>query len=528
MPDPSSSTLAQERIESAIEILRSPVPAAVLDDPDLLAALASPGEYSGDVESAYAAIREETGGTALVHAIRRAARDVVISRRESGRRVAQTVAYDRTRPPVVVLGSHAYVWSRGDYRLIGTDLVGVELDREGHETTRSTDSGSRPLTWPELYALYGVRVGTVEYEMGGTSRVDGSRLILGCCALDASIRPERSPDVEEWLEHLAGQQLGALLDWLATSGRTQEPTAACYLQGPPSTGKGLLALGVGRMWSTQITTYASVVLGSWTQALIRQPLIWLDERAPRDVTDQGSAAFRRVTGNSVHPYSAKFQPDATIRGCPRLLITSNHDDALRFGSEDLLREDEEAIGRRILHIRVQQAAADYLEARGGRQGLTRYWIEEADGSPGALPRHLAWLAQTRKVTPGSRYLVEGDAAGWLRSHASRAGLPQRILVALARWATDPDVLPRDAGHPCSVDRAKRQLRVRATDLHAVWGILSGDDRSISIQAIGRALSRLGELDRGRTRCHLISVDQVVEAAEATGIGDPEAILRRCT
>jgi hypothetical protein len=221
-------------------------------------------------------------------------------------------------------------------------------------------------------------------------------------------------------------------------------------------------------------------------------------------------------GESTHELREKHRPAATIQGCARLIVTAQGPDALRISEEDLSALDEEAIGLRLLHVQAQPEARRVLEALGGR-ATTEGWC---DPRRGELVAHLRWVIATRQVQPDSRLLVEGDPATWLRGAAQRRGLPQAILVAVARALLGA----RQVG--CPADASDGVAYVSCDLLHQRWRELTGDDRGPSLQALGRGLSRLGgRVHRYGAWVYAVEGGSVVEAAELVGL-DAELLRTR--
>jgi len=523
----------------ALDLLATSGPDAVLSDPSALAALADPGQWAGDVERALAALPASTRS-----ALRRAGRAVL----RAGRAAVGGggVVPFPGAPPVpstppgapLLLAARGGAWVRlgGRYCPVPTEVAVQELVRAGHAQLQvpTPAGGWRAMSYPDAYATCGALVSRVVYVLGAPDDrydpTDGA-LYLGCATPDPHLAPAYHPGVARWLELLAGPRHGRLLDWLATAWDLAHPTAALYLEGGAGTGKSMLASALARCWGTGVTTYADVVLGTYSGALIRQPVVWLDERAPDDRNGKGTSAFRSLVGNRVHPYSEKYQASGTIQGCPRLVITSNNDDALRFGKEDLSRTDLEAIAARILHLEVDDAAAAYLATID-----TAGWVEGAEGRPGAVCAHLAWLRDHHTVTArGARFLVEGDVGPWLRRQASQTGLAQDVLVALVRALTDLRLAEDPATHLRPALRlvevvrdeagAPQHATVAATDLHTAWPLLTGDRSGrVTVARLGRVLRGLAGhgAPRHRDRRHAVAWS-LLEDACALLHGGPEVL-----
>lgn len=507
----------------ALALLSADGPDAVLSEPWALAALADPGQWAGDVERALAALPGR-----VQSAVRRAGRAVVkAGRAEAG----AVVPFPGGPPPApqpamatpLILTMRGCAWIRlgGRYVPTPTDTAVQELIRAGNDSLQTqTDRGWRPLSWADAYARVGALVVRVVYELGAEAdrydATDGT-LYIACGRTDPQLTPQHYPEIHTWLCRMAGDALPRLLDWLVSVWDLQRPTAALYLEGGGGTGKSMLASALQRCWGTSSTTYADVVLGSYSGALIRQPIVWLDERAPEDRGGKGTAAFRSLVGNRSHPYTEKYQASGTIIGCPRLIITSNTDDALRFGQEDLVRADLEAIAVRILHIDVDDAAASYL------RGIdTSGWVTTDDGKPGKICQHLAEMHLHYKIErPGRRFLVEGEIGAWLRRQSSQSGLAQDVLVAVVRALTDL----RDVEDPVThefparglVSVAQGHVLVGATDLHRAWPLLSGDRSGrITVARLGRVLRGLAGHVKGHAkgRRHPIDNDLVRDACRS--------------
>ena len=299
----------------------------------------------------------------------------------------------------------------------------------------TTSAQNRPLSSAEYLTMYGEAIGEVIAEMGREKSVyRHGNLIEGCC-VPAKVSPEYNPHVAEWLRLLAGRHHEKLLDWLATATQLSDPTAAIYLQGPPSIGKGLLANGIASLWPGSDATSFGDATGKFNGALCRNPLVYVDEISQTfDGGDGFSGSFRSLISESSRQLRRKNLPSGTLRGCPRLIIAANNSDALRL-RESLTKADLEAIALRILHIQADDQAARYLEKLGGRT-FTKFWVNTADGGPGVVAAHIAHLAATREVQPGSRFLVEGVISDWHRGLMGCSGVQGDVLAALAKYRKD--------------------------------------------------------------------------------------------
>lgn len=406
-------------------------------------------------------------------------------------------------PAILVAGSTWLIREGDTYFQVQESLLREHLrrTRPDVELTWLDDEGKpRRKTVAQLYAEYGRRADEVIYELGGTTRFlprgeDGGTLILGVCR-PLEVTPEYHERIAQWLFWLGGGDCGGhpdrLLDWLATCHDLSRPTAALYMRGVKSSGKSMLAQAVTRGWGHHVASFADVVLGSYSGALLRTPIILVDERVPEVAGKPVAALFRDAVTSKSRPLTEKYKASGTLRGCPRIVICANDDDALRLGdSED--RQAEDAIGERILRVVAHPSTGELLESWGGWRE-THDWVEDGDG-PGRIWRHVAWLRQHHRLSrdPG-RLLVYGDPASWLASVTARRGLPREIMLATIRWAARVDLRPDDPY--CHVE--PEYIRVYVQDLCQLWQKLTNHQRAPSYSAMGAALAKISEKRRDST------------------------------
>jgi hypothetical protein len=446
-----------------------------------------------------------------------------------------------------ILAPSGYVRAPADGSMLIAHLKNYHPHLNPFVPTASEPPKQRPMTTGELWEHFGRTVDRVL----ASYTIDGSRFdpepadpMRGALYLQAGRRPKVSPvhhaEVAAWLDRLAGRDgIGRLLDWLATCHLLDRPTAALFVYGPPSAGKGLLAAGVAAMFGGERVTLAAAT-SRFNASLLKSPIVHLDEGAEGGRT--ASARLRELIGESTHTIEEKHQPRMTLKGCPRVVVTTNNPDALKI-AEELTAEDEAAIGVRLLLIdvptdandRTRCPAADYLAEHGGRT-FTREWVERvgADGKtePGKVCEHFAWLQAHREVTHGDRFLVHGDADAWRRRAGERGGIATKILVVLAQLATG-ERRDADEGAHVVVYRGAAEAWVSASALHRRWLDLTGDRAPPAMKTVAAHLRNLS-LDNGPTqrrvsgspvRAYRIPAAAVLKAAEAHGVGDDDRIRR---
>lgn len=405
-------------------------------------------------------------------------------------------AHDTTpdgRPYLVkVTGGTVWFVATPDGGFVPVDerLLRKELERHWPDlpTKAAGDDGQARVMGPaELFGRYGIRAENVFYAYTGRTRFTYRPPHTGDLfvrVITADPPPAvRHEEVMAWLALVGGDRL---LDWLAVVDQLDHPTAALLLLGVARIGKSMIALGCARYFGCAVADYDDIFKGRFNGALLRSPIVALDESTEAEAT---SAGFRKLTANSAHAVEEKNRPTATLLGCPRLIVSSNEPDPLKLGREDLSLASENAIGERILMIDCDPAAAAYLAEHGGR-AFTRDWIQWSDGSPGKLPETIAWLVAHRQVVHGSRFLVEGNAAEWAARIATRTGLPATILDAIAVHAGDRQLRARLEDDP-PFRYSAGWAHVRNAALRTHWRSLLGDsERTPSHKQVTDALRKL--------------------------------------
>ena len=477
------------------------------------------GEERGDVNGTL-------GGAALIDAYRSGHR----APRMDGRAPqGDSLPYQTTpdgRPYIVVPPGRAAGWfvssNAGGFGLTPKEILHVELERHWPdlpvEYQPNIEAPPKKMPPAMLFSRYGVRASAVYYTYIGESRFEPRPGHTGDvyvrCLSDEHVPAVRHDDVLEYLRVLCGDQTEILLDWLSTVHRFDRPTGVPVLIGAHSSGKSMLPQGLGRRFAAGTTDYDDIFKERFNDALLRSPIVWLDEVTE---TDARSGRFRKLTANLEHSIEGKGIPSGLLRGSPRLIVTSNEPDPLRLGRERLSATSEDAIGSRIIQIDCRPEAADWLRERGG-YALTAEWVTRSDGRPGKIAETIAWLEKHRSVGEPTRFLVEGDAAAWAARIGSRQGLAGTVLDALAiylSWdSTEREALP---AHPFLFDESyPDHVLVFNKPLRECWSSLLGE-RAPSHRAVASALEKLGGgaatkkrtlSDGSRPRCNLIPLELV--------------------
>lgn len=338
------------------------------------------------------------------------------------------------------------------------------------------------------------------------------------CPLRAKLEPRYDPLIAGWLEVLGGVEVEKLLDWLATVTRLDHQSCALYLSGPPATGKSMLAYGSARLWREGGPTELARVLAQWNTDLADCPLVIADEQIPQLWKGQKtSSELRLMLGTSSRTLTRKYLPNATLKGAIRLMLLANNDRMLQFGDEEVGAEDLEAVAGRFLHIVVSQDAASYLRSIGGRSA-TEGWVDN-DG----IARHLLWLRETRTVSPGKRFLVEGRITQMHRLLATQGRVSSLLSEWLACYLNDPK--PEFKQDKLLLSGNGRLL-VNTSAIAKHWGTyinekVASPPTTTMIGRVLRNLSRRGApVSRiGTLRYHDIDPDHAFTWAERFQVGD---------
>ena len=237
-----------------------------------------------------------------------------------------------------------------------------------------------------------------------------------------------------------------------------------------------------------------------------------------DSGDGFSGGFRSLIGESTRQLRRKNLPSATLRGCPRLVVLANNPNALKL-NENLGKDDLHAIAERILHIKHDTTPRDFLTFQGGRD-FSAGWVLDEQGRPGAIAKHALWLAKTRNVKTGTRFLVQGEISDWHRDLMGNSGIQGATLAALAHFI--------DRGETTKgIEVSGRYIYVNVPTLRGQWGLLMGDQppregvlaNALKTLAGGRQTRR--SFQRSRLRCYEIELTDVIRRAESLQIGDVE-------
>jgi hypothetical protein len=350
---------------------------------------------------------------------------------------------------------------------------------------------------------------------------------------------ERDPEIEEWLVLLGASNPDKLLDWVATIPRLNEPNSALYVEGVKDVGKDLFAWGVSRLWRTQGAAPYANVSERFNKEMFECPLIWLNEGI--DGSAKASSAFiRRLVAATGHGLERKGQDVQPVLGSIRLFIAANNDSVLlSLANEDLGEADLDAVAQRFLHIKASPEAAHYLESKKRVDpNALKSWVQEE-----RIARHVLYLAETRTVTAGRKFLVDGEQSDVHRALINRGEKNELVLEWLTNFLEKPDKVMRlyqdKKEYPLAVvgDGGVFVNTKAFVDHQGFFRPTTGknsDHKLVLLPGIAsRILARLSggrqrRFGENRERYHAINPQRVFEWAERTQVGDVEKMKKNLT
>lgn len=306
-------------------------------------------------------------------------------------------------------------------------------------------------------------------------------------AMRTDITPVESEEVAKWLRLIGGDQTDQLLDWLACFTRIHEPMCGLYIQGEPSIGKGMLGQALTRMTVRRKHAKLETVLEPFQDIMMMTPFVWGDEDVTTPIRTSKSVmnTFKKLVSGEYDTINQKGTAATQIEGHWRTLITANNDLVLKM-DDDINEADLNAIIVRTLHIKANSAKCrDYLESIGGRgngeKPGTRDWVHTT------IPCHIAWLAATRVVKLGGRFLVEGVRSEYHNNLSRSSGVGDLVVRQLGR------ILSNHTGFPTAAIFKRSDLFVVASGVKDALNLYHASDLTrprFTDKSVGQALRSL--------------------------------------
>jgi hypothetical protein len=372
----------------------------------------------------------------------------------------------------------------------------------------------------ELMDAHGSVARHVSAEMGRRVTVyvrETQTLIEAACVLRDDLVAEFNPQIDQWLKLLAGELYGSFQDWLAVVMLTDRPTAVVSLWGPPATGKSMAAEGCAKLWGRNaVPTPFDEATGAFNAGIRECPLLLADEYLGARRND--SKALRAIVAKSSHRINDKNKSIVSLQGCVRAILAANNPDVLGLSGEDLTEDDVEAVESRVLEIKAQPEAAEYLRSIGGR-ATTEAWVA-GDG----IAKHVLWLQQNRRVQHGHRFLVGGQSPALARMLKGRDPAVSALLEVLVRCAKDPQAASR-MGRPLDVRFGGGEYWVTREFIDASWSVFAGQraerppakNLGVALKRVTKRTTRPAAGDGNRRRYYVLDTEFLSKWAEESGL-----------
>ena len=257
----------------------------------------------------------------------------------------------------------------------------------------------------------------VQLESDGYIEGMGGRMpVLKVCMYrrNPDLEGEYNASVDEWLVNLFGEYYEVGCRWIANALAFEEgPICALSMACAPGAGKQMFVQGLAEC--LEHPEHATgVVLSSKSQgALMRTPFLYINEQWPASINGSIMENLKKYTDGSALHIEEKFEPITEIHNPVRVIMTANDQELLQgVLDKNLSADNREALGQRIFHMELGDAAKEWLDAKGGRSFTAadgNRWVKGQKKSDFIVAKHFLWLYENRdKAHRGSRFLVEGN------------------------------------------------------------------------------------------------------------------------
>lgn len=301
------------------------------------------------------------------------------------------------------------------------------------------------------------------------------------------LTPTFDPEVQAWLHLLFGDQEADALNWIALVTDLDNTCAALMITGRKGTGKGLLAQGLARIWTTTQATSIDQAFGGFNEALAHCPLIFADEQIPKDFRGQGrTSELRQLIGDRSRPYTKKYAPDSSLLGAIRLIIAANNKDVLSF-HENLSKDDIEAVADRIFHVNIPADRALEAEAYLASHNAPSFVHQDR------LAKHALWLRDHFPVTREGRFMIRSRTLQTIMALTTKGGVRSALCQWLVGYLKAPSRI--DALGDLKVRIKGGRLYVNTEGVLNHWDVYVGNEATPTAGRLAQAVSALADQER---------------------------------
>lgn len=392
------------------------------------------------------------------------------------------------------------------------------------EFMKLTDRGLVAKTFDELSSDYGRVLQTVEHDMSAPDSRIGYKsgtLYLSPCP-KADLPPAFDPWTDEWLSRMAGPLYDKLITWLSQYPNLDQPLPALYIEGAPNTGKSLFGSSLAALYGAGKFVDAEDVMGNgaFNAPLVENPLVVADEHFPTDWRgNPNTHLLRKFIQERTKTLRKKYAQNSTLKGCHRVIITANHQDALTFKTgANLTVSDMEAIEDRLIHIHTGEDVAVWIKEQERDGKISPEYVEQK-----VLARHVLWLAQNHKSKQDGRFYVRGECDDLINKMATSGDVADGLCEILIKSILHEEDIARTHGavfyhaqdgdvYLCAVPKGLSDCwlsfrlaakRPTPTQVHKALGSLQSEVKRVQLGAT-------------RMRVSVISMERLISYASAAG------------
>jgi dephospho-CoA kinase len=298
------------------------------------------------------------------------------------------------------------------------------------------------------------------------------------------VEPVYHADVAGWLATLDSH----LTDAISVVPKHDRMLQAIVLIGPASAGKTLIANGIGQIYGSAPIS-GDVASAQFNSDMIRQPIIFMDERPSKAYKEEGTTLIRRFQTEYSRRLDEKFRARVRLDGFPRLIIAANNMDVLKT-NEDMSQDDRDAFAERLLVIDMA-VGKPYLDAF-GKERIQAEWL---DGRK--LAQHFLWLARNHVIkNQGTRFDVEHVQSALHLDLAAQNGTAADVAYWILSYIAEPQKVER-AHYPAKYDPDRGTVRICPKAVYQGWSMYMDQGRVPGAGEIAKAVRSLAH--RGRQK-----------------------------
>jgi hypothetical protein len=330
--------------------------------------------------------------------------------------------------------------------------------------------------------------------------------------------PLADPQIDTWLQTLAGPRYNDLILWLQELPDLDQPLSALYLEGPPDSGKSMFAAGLARLWTTTGPTSAVDATENFNDAIGYCPLVFADEILPPAWEGpKGLGRFREFIATRYRTLHRKYLNRLPMVGSVRVIFAANNLDLVDARAQ-LTPNDRAAVLERIAHIEVGEAAVRFLRT------LNRATIDRWVAGDG-LARHVLWLRAQGLAERQGRFGVAPTRTRlsdeMVASHPTNSAVAQWLLLHLVDASRISAPMGGARAPLAVVEGGRYYVNVQALSDQLRWERYVSSPREVPPpRRLSKALVELsdpGRFQRRKVNYYVIRLDALTAFADTVGL-----------